>query len=161
MTHVVQERITVRAPAAAVYAAVSDVRRMGEWSPECVGATLDDPGSSLTVGSTFRGHNRLGRWRSWTTRCTVTDADPGRRFGFDVRLAGALVSSWRFDLTSAPDGAGTEVVQSWWDRRGPARRRVSALTSGVRDRSRHNRDGMRRTLAALRATVECAAPPHR
>lgn len=161
MTEVVQERITVRAPAIAVYAAVSDVRRMGEWSPECVGATLDDPGSPLAVGSTFRGHNRLGRWRSWNTRCTVTAAEPGRCFAFDVRLGGALVSSWRFDLTSAPDGAGTEVVQSWWDRRGPARRGVAALTSGIRDRSRHNRDGMRRTLAALRVSLECAAPPHR
>lgn len=161
MTEAVQERIVVRAPAAAVYAAVSDVRRMGEWSPECVGATLDDPGSPLAVGSTFRGHNRQGRWRSWTTRCTVTAAEPGRCLAFDVRLGGALVSSWRFDLTSAPDGAGTEVVQSWWDRRGPARRRVSALTSGVRDRSRHNRDGMRRTLAALKVSLERAAPPHR
>ncbi|SBT43278.1 SRPBCC family protein [Micromonospora narathiwatensis] len=160
MTEVVQERIVVRVPAAAVYAAVSDVGRMGEWSPECVGATLDAPGSPLTVGSTFRGHNRQGRWRSWTTRCTVTAADPGRCFAFDVRLAGTLVSTWRFELTPAADG-GTEVVQSWWDRRGPARRRIGALTSGVRDRSRHNRDGMRRTLAALKVSVECVAPPHR
>ncbi|MET7669456.1 SRPBCC family protein [Micromonospora luteifusca] len=155
MTHVVRERITIRVPADAVYAAVSDVRRMGEWSPECVGATLDEPGSTLTVGSQFTGYNRIGRWRSWKTRCTVTVSDPGRCFAFDVRLGG-LVSTWRFDLVAAPDGSGTQVVQSWQDRRGPARRRIGALTSGVRDRQRHNRETMRQTLYRLRIALETA-----
>jgi hypothetical protein len=158
MTEVVRERITVRVPASAVYAAVSDVRRMGEWSPECVGATLDDPGLPLTVGSRFTGHNRMGRWRSWTTRCTVTASVPGRCFAFDVRLGG-LVSTWRFDLVAAPDGSGTEVVQSWQDRRGPGRRMIGALTSGVRDRGRHNRETMRRTLLRLKTALESAEPP--
>ncbi|MGI5522497.1 hypothetical protein ACQEUX_16420 [Micromonospora sp. CA-259024] len=79
-------------------------------------------------------------------------------FAFDVRLGG-LVSTWRFDLVAAPDGSGTEVVQSWQDHRGPARRRIGALTSGVRDRQQHNRETMRHTLVRLKAALEAAGPP--
>ena len=37
-------------------------------------------------GAVFKGHNRNGG-KSWTTTCTVTDAEPGRVFAFDVRSA--------------------------------------------------------------------------
>jgi hypothetical protein len=154
----VQERITISVAAATVYAAVSDVRRMGEWSPECLGATLADPAAEPAVGTQFAGHNRIGRWRTWTTRCTVTVADPPRCFAFDVVLGGRI-ASWRFDLLQAPDGRRTEVIQSWWDRRGPTRRRLSALTSGVRDRASHNRETMRLTLLRLKYAMESADPP--
>ncbi|MEV1168451.1 SRPBCC family protein [Nonomuraea sp. NPDC049784] len=148
-----QERITVSAAVAAVYTAVSDVRRMGEWSPECVGATLVNPDAEAVVGTRFTGHNRIGRSRTWTTRCTVTVADPPRCFAFDVSLGGRI-ASWRFDLIQSPDGTRTEVIQSWWDRRGPVRRRLSALISGIRDRASHNRETMRLTLLRLKQAME-------
>lgn len=149
----VRERITVGVPAAVVYAALSDVRRMGEWSPECVGATPADPDAAPVPGMSFAGHNRIGRWRSWTTECTVTVADHPRCFAFDVSLRG-VVASWRFDLVASPDGHRTEVIQSWWDRRGPARRCVSAVMTGVRDRASHNRGTMRLTLLRLKKALE-------
>jgi hypothetical protein len=149
---VVRERTIIGVPAAVVYAALSDVRRMGEWSPECVGASLADPDAEPVVGTRFTGHNRIGR-RIWTTRCTVTVADRPRCFAFDVS-SGGLVSSWRFDLVGSPDGTRTEVIQSWWDRRYPARRRLSALTSGVPDRVAHNRRTMRLTLHRLKEALE-------
>ncbi len=36
------------------------------------------------VAAVFNGRNGK-RWTALTTTCTVTDADPGRVFAFDVR----------------------------------------------------------------------------
>ncbi|MEU5939663.1 SRPBCC family protein [Micromonospora sp. NPDC047548] len=142
----------IEVPAAAVYAALSDVRRMGEWSPECVGATLADPDAEPMVGTRFTGHNRIGRWRAWTTRCTVTVTD--RRVSLSTCRRAAASPRGASTWFRAPDGTRTEVIQSWRDRRGPARRRLSALTSGVRDRASHNRQTMRLTLLRLKEALE-------
>jgi hypothetical protein len=48
-----------------------------------------------------KGHNRNGIYR-WSTTCTVTDAQPGRVFAFDVRYLG-LPSCWRCDIAGADD----------------------------------------------------------
>lgn len=153
-TDTVTETVTVDAPAMVVYDAISDVRRMGEWSPECTGATLGDPARAPYVGMTFTGHNRAGRFRSWSTRCTVTAADPGHLFQFDVAV-GQTVSTWTFELEQTPQG-GTRLTQRWQDRRGSLRRRLAPLLSGVPDRAEHNRRTMRTTLDRLKAALEGA-----
>ena len=64
--------IEIDAPPAFVYDLVTDVTRMGEWSPECVRCEwLGEPGQ---VGSTFRGRNRSGLAR-WSTDAQVLVAD--------------------------------------------------------------------------------------
>jgi hypothetical protein len=65
-----------------VYDLISDLPRMGEWSPESTGGRwlgADGPG----VGASFLGRNRSAR-RRWSTLVTVMVADPGRRFAFRV-----------------------------------------------------------------------------
>ena len=68
-----EARIEIEAAPLAVYELVSDVSRMGEWSPECYQCEWLDGATTAEVGARFRGHNRLGkvRWR--------TDADSYRR----------------------------------------------------------------------------------
>ena len=44
----------------AVFAAISDVTRMGEWSPECHACEWGDGATAPAVGVTFTGHNRHG-----------------------------------------------------------------------------------------------------
>jgi len=65
----------IEAPAEAVYALVSDVTRMGEWSPETASCRWVDGAWSAEVGARFRGSNRRGPLL-WTTTCTVTRSDP-------------------------------------------------------------------------------------
>jgi hypothetical protein len=149
---VVRETTTIAVPVSEVYAAISDVRRMGQWSPECVGATLLGPGAGTIVGARFLGHNRDDRAATWTTRCTVTIADAPTCFAFDVWVLGR-VSTWRFDLAAAANGRHTEVTQSWWDRRGPTRRWLSALVTRS-DRPSRNRASMRVTLQRLKSALE-------
>jgi uncharacterized protein YndB with AHSA1/START domain len=146
-------RRTLGAPADAVYALVSDVTRMGEWSPETASCRWVDGARSAEVGARFRGSNRRGPLQ-WTTTCTVTAADPGRRFAFTVTWAGVPISDWGYDL--APAAGGCTVTESWTDRRPTAMRLASMPVMGIADRAGHNRRGMAVTLTALAVAAEAA-----
>ena len=145
----VEERIA--APAGDVYALVSDVTRLGEWSPETTACRWLGGATGPAVGARFRGTNRSG-WRRWSTTCTVREAEPGRRFSFDVDLGPVPIARWTYEL--ADDGDGCRVTERWSDRRAGWMVRTSPLATGVRDRVAHNREGMRATLAALRRAAE-------
>ncbi|MEP6760954.1 MAG: SRPBCC family protein [Sporichthyaceae bacterium] len=134
-----------------VYDLVSDVTRMGEWSPETTSCQWLGGSGPAALGSKFRGTNKrlLARW---TTTCTVTAADPGRRFAFDVRWGPWAISQWSYDIE--PTAEGCHVTEAWVDRRGATLRVSSPAVMGIVDRAAHNRRGMETTLAALRAAAE-------
>ena len=77
-----RDSIHVAAPPDAVYELVSDVTRMGEWSPICRACWWDE-GAGPHVGAWFTGRNETPE-RTWETRCQVVAADPGRRFAWEV-----------------------------------------------------------------------------
>ncbi len=94
-----------------VYAVVSDVTRMGDFSPECYKCEWNDDGAEAVPGTTFTGHNRLGE-REWSSHCEITAAEPGRLFVFDVGpSADAKYVRWSYALE--PDGAGVRVTESF------------------------------------------------
>ncbi len=93
----------------AVYALISDITRMGEWSPECQGGDWID-GATAIVGSQFHGRNRRGD-NEWTTPNTVIAADAGREFAWVVGTPDFQVCTWRFSLTR--DNGGTTVTESF------------------------------------------------
>ncbi|MFJ9244586.1 SRPBCC family protein [Streptomyces sp. NPDC101776] len=125
----VSDSIVIDVPPEAVYRAVSRPCDMGRWSPENLGTTADpmgDPmggptGDDVIPGTTFVGRNKRGRFR-WVTRCTVTAADPGRRFAFRVHAIGRTrprlrgpIASWEYRFE--PAGEGTRVTETWTDDR--------------------------------------------
>jgi Polyketide cyclase / dehydrase and lipid transport len=137
-----------------LYDLVSDLPRMGEWSPENEGGRWRGRATGPAVGARFRGRNRNGR-RRWTTTCTVTEARRGQAFGFDVRWGPFAVSSWHFELSAvAGERRLTNVVQRYTDRRGRVMRAIGRLTTGVSDRTEHNFKTMTQTLLALSAIAE-------
>jgi hypothetical protein len=89
-----------------LYAMVSDITRMGEWSPICKACWWDE-GDGPRVGAHFTGRNELPE-RTWETRSEVVAADPGREFAFVVN--GTVV---RWGYTFVPVDGGTEVTESW------------------------------------------------
>lgn len=99
----------------------------------------------------FAGHNE-NRGRRWSTRCTVTDAEPGRRFAFDVRYSILPVARWQYDIVAA-DG-GCEVTESTWDRRPGWFRKVAGKATGVSDRVAANTEHIRLTLQRLKQRAE-------
>ena len=147
----VEVRQTINAAPEAVYDLVSDVTRMGDWSPETASCRWVGDATGPEVGARFRGTNRRGL-RTWTTTCTVTAAERGRRFAFRVTWAGQPISEWAYDF--AAEGDGCAVVESWSDRRSAAVRVTSVPVMGIADRAAHNRRGMEQTLAALKQCAE-------
>ena len=142
----------IGASAEAVYDLVADMPRMGEWSPECHRVEWTHGATDAAVGARFAGHNRHG-WRRWSTHGTVTVADRGREFAFEVRSVLDLpVARWGYRFETTGDGR-CRVVESTVDRRGRVMR-VLGRATGVADRAARNRETMTTTLAQLRAAAE-------
>lgn len=101
-----------------VYAAISDVRRIPEWSAECYRCEWLDSGSDAICGRRFRGRSRSGLMR-WAKTCEVTSADPPRTFGFRTLASWRSPSSteWRYDLE--PAAGGTRLTESYVIHRAP------------------------------------------
>ena len=139
---------TIAAPPAEVYDLVSDVTRMGSWSPECVRCKwLDDEHTK------FKGYNRKGLVR-WSTTATVVRAEPGEEFTFDVTaVAGIPVARWSYRFEPAADG-GTVVTEVWEDHRAGVFKTATGLAIGVPDRAAHNRRGMEETLERIKQAAE-------
>jgi Polyketide cyclase / dehydrase and lipid transport len=137
-----------------LYQLVSDVTTMGRWSPETTGCRWLGGATGPVVGAKFRGANRAG-WRRWSTACTVVEATPGQRFGFDVDLGPLPVSRWLYEF--AAEGDGCRVTESWTDRRTHWMALISPVVMGVPDREAHNRAGMEATLANLARAVDVPA----
>jgi len=137
-----------------VWALVSDLPRMGDWSPENTGGEWIKGASGPAPRAKFKGRNANGSKR-WSTTVTVVDATPGERFSFLVTVGFFKIAEWSYDIESA-DG-GCRVVETWVDRRSEFMKKLGANASGVDDRVEHNRSGMKKTLAGVAAAAEATS----
>lgn len=135
----------------AVYAAISDVTRMGEWSEECVACEWHDGFDGPAVGARFDGHNRNGE-REWTSTGTVIEAEPGRTFAFECSMYDVHFSTWGYRIE--PTDGGCRVTEWTDDLRPEYALEFSAKMSGIDDRAGRNRSTMSGTLDRLAAAVE-------
>jgi uncharacterized protein YndB with AHSA1/START domain len=142
--------VTVDAEPEAVYRLITDLDAMAELAEETTRMRWTK-GDHAVPGATFRGTNRNG-FRRWTTTCTVTDADPGRRFAFEVRHTVLPIARWQYDIV-ATDG-GCTVTESTWDRRPGWFKGVAGLATGERDRAAANARHIAATLQRLEAWAE-------
>lgn len=154
MSDTVEVRRRVHADPQQVWTLVSDLTRMGEWSPEATGGRWLGDASGPSVGARFKGSNRRG-WRRWGTISTVRESTPGEVFAFDADALGLGIARWEYHLEA--DGDGCVVTERWVDRRGGAMRLIGRVVSGVGDRAEHNREGMEATLRRLAETVEASS----
>ncbi len=104
----------IAAPAQKVWELVSDLPRMGEWSPENVGGKWVKGATGPATGAVFTGKNRNG-FRRWSTTATVVDCQPGKAFEIAVTSMGMKVSNWRYEFEDT--GGGCQVTESWDDHR--------------------------------------------
>ena len=144
----------IAAPVERVWAMVSDLTRMGEWSPESEGVTWLRGATGPTIGATFRGANRNGTKR-WNTVGRIDDAEPGRLLAFRISAAGFKVAEWRYEFE--PTAIGCRVSETWVDLRGRIARALGKPVSGVADRAEHNQATMEQTLERLKLAAESSA----
>lgn len=133
-----------------VYELISDVTRIGEWSPECYQAEWLDGATAAAVGARFRGYNRRGPVR-WQTTAVVTEARPGAEFAFSVIHARTEreETRWRYQLQ--PTSTGTLLTESFEFVWCPAGNRISELL--VPRGTQVNR-GIEQTLQAVKCAAE-------
>jgi uncharacterized protein YndB with AHSA1/START domain len=141
----------IAAPPEQVYAAISDVTRMGQWSEECVECQWHDGFDGPAVGAAFDGHNRNGE-HTWTTTGKIIEADPGRAFTFECYWGDFHFSTWGYRIE--PRDAGCRVTEWTEDLRPEEAYEFSKQVSGIGDRTERNRQTMRGTLDRLAAAVE-------
>ena len=100
---------TIEADAAAIYALISDLPRMGEWSTENIGGewTSGTPGA---VGSRFLGTNRIKSFE-WSVPVEITVAEPDACFEFVAAPDDGPYVRWTYRLE--PLEMATRVTEIW------------------------------------------------
>ena len=140
-----------------VWELVSDVTRIGEFSPETFEAEWLRGADGPAEGVLFRGHvrrNELGP--TYWSVCRVSDFEEERVFGFDVLgPGGQAMTHWRYELE--PQDGGTLLTESMHLERHPLLW-LYDKTFG-RLRRRYNRRNIATTLGRIRAVLEGTEPP--
>ena len=134
-----------------VWGLVSDITRMGEYSPEVMEAEWLGGATGPAVGARYRGHvkrNELGP--TYWTVCEITECVPGEVFEFVVVLRDRPVNRWRYEFAAA--GGGTDVTESF-DLGDDLWVKIWRPLGGFLRERRNERD-MRRTLERIKAAAE-------
>jgi hypothetical protein len=147
----------IAAPPEGVYELVSDITRMGEWSPECIRCRWTKGATGPVVGARFKAANKGGRGPAWFNTPVVTVADPGREFAFNRSGPGIGSYTWRYVLEPIP--TGTRVTESFHaDRRlGKAMTWITMKWTGSDDRDEDLHRGMTTTLQRIKVAAEAPA----
>lgn len=149
------DAIDIARPPADVYALVSDVTRMGGWSPICKECWWADDATGPAVGAVFVGRNETPE-RTWETRSRVAVADPGREFAFTV---GDGWVRWGYRMEPiGDDGAHTRLTESWHFTpagiAGFAERYGDDAAAQIENRTQAAHTGIPQTLSAIKLTAE-------
>ncbi len=147
---VIEQSITIDAAPAQVWAVVSDLARMGEWSPQCKKMFIF--GGPVKQGTRTFNINRRGPL-VWPTSAKVVAFEPSREIAWKIAENNTV---WGFALTET-DG-GTTVTQT----RKAADGKTSAVSSFLVDKVFGGNDGfeaelevgMRETLGKIKRAVE-------
>lgn len=153
------DEVTVRieAPVDTVWALVSDVTRIGEFSPETFEGKWTRGATGPEVGAHFAGHvKRNCKGPTYWSPCVVTACVPGELFEFSVGTDAVTINNWGYRLKAVGDPAtgtaATEVTEYFRLELNLFTRIYWALLGRLRGRT--NVNGMRTTLNRIKAVAE-------
>ncbi len=146
-----EARTQVSAPPEKLYELVSDVTRMGEWSPETVKCEWIDGATGPAVGARFKGTNKRSFAR-WSTKPTVVAADAPHEFAFATKE-----TRWTYRFEPA-SGGGTEMSESFeMIKDVPLFVVVGERLMGIKDRKADLERAMQKTLERIKRAAEGSA----
>lgn len=141
-------------PVDRVWDLVTDVTRIGEFSPETFEAEWLGDADGPEVGARFRGHvKRNQKGPTYWSECEVTIAEPNEEFAFSVVAGDRVLNNWGYRL-EASDG-GTDVTE-WFRLPANVATHIYWFLLGWA-RGRTNREGMQATLDRMKAALEADA----
>ena len=149
-----QDSVTVHMNATPeqVWAVVTDVTRIGEFSPETFEAHWIEPATGPAVDAQFRAHvkrNEIGP--TYWNNSRVLTCEPNVEFSFGVLTGKAVTNTWGYRLAEA-EGGGTDVTEFFHLTENLGLKIYWTLWGW--SRGKVNRNGMRRTLEAMKAVIE-------
>jgi uncharacterized protein YndB with AHSA1/START domain len=134
-----------------VWALVSDVTRIGEFSPETFEAEWTRGSTGPEVGASFKGHvKRNGVGPTYWSPCQVTKCVPNEVFEFSVGTDAVTLNNWGYRME--PDGAGTKVTEYFRLEPTLPMRAYWLVLGHLRNRT--NERGMRQTLERMKDVLE-------
>jgi hypothetical protein len=144
--------LEIQAGAEELYGMVSDLPRIGEWSPECEGVEWEGDVTVPVENTTFVGHNAVGPGRRirYSRHGRVLVADPGREFAFITDEGGRESTVWRYRFEPLA-AQSTRVTESYEVRWIPTWARILDVPT---NRHKELLKGMRTTLERLKAAAE-------
>ena len=143
-----QAQIDIDAPVAKVWALVSDLSRMPQWSPQC---RLMKALGPLRQGTRTINLNRRN-FAFWPTTSTVTEVIPEKKVAFRVNANGTV---WSYELERTD--VGTRLVESRHAENGVkplSNMTINALFGGVPGFERELVDGMNQSLSRIKVAAE-------
>jgi uncharacterized protein YndB with AHSA1/START domain len=148
--------LRMAAPPEEVWALVSDVTRIGEFSPETFEGKWTRGSTGPEVGASFAGHvKRNGVGPTYWSPCVVTKSVENELFEFAVGTEKVAINNWgyRLEAEDSADGTrGTRVTEYYrLEPMLPVRLYWSVMG---RLRGRTNEKGMRTTLEKMKTVVE-------
>lgn len=150
---VISATIEIAASSDTVWSMITDLPRMGEWSPDNTGGTWVGGATQAEVGAKFKGRNKHGK-KKWTGVVVVDEATAPSKFAFTTVAGGMKVGTWTYEIGRT--AGGCTVTETWTDKRNalfsiPA---LGKMITGVADRPAHNKAAIETTLANLKKAAE-------
>lgn len=145
-----EDSIEIDAPPATVWPFVADLKKMADRSPQVVRSWVR--GGEVREGATFVNLNRQGPL-FWPTQAKVVSYDVAERFAFRVKENRVI---WSFTLEPTATG-GTRLTERRETPQGISNvslRLTKAILGGQESFTARLRDGMRQTLASIKADAE-------
>ena len=143
--------VDIDAPPSAVWSVVSDLKRMGEWSPQCALMKVFGP---LRVGTRTLNVNRRGPL-VWPTTSRVVRLEPERLLAFRITENHTV---WSYFLE--PTETGTRVTERREAPGGTTKvsdTAVRLVLGGTRNFEAELERGMASTLAKIKDAAESSA----
>lgn len=145
----IQSSIEIEATPAKVWAVISDLKRMGEWSPQC--RKMYVLGGDVKKGTRTLNINRAGKVH-WPTNAKVIEFEPEKKIAFRI-VENRTVWSYELEATAT----GTRVTESRKAPEGVAK--VSNVLTGrvfggIDRFEAHLEKGIDKTLARIKSEVE-------
>lgn len=157
-------QIEVQCTSSAAWNLISDVTRIGEFSPECVDAWWVPGRPAGWVGGRFEGRNRRVDGEEvyeWVRPCDVVVWQPERAFSWTVgdRYDGTPASRWSFSIRAG--ASGVTLRQDFWHEadglsglRHMAEAAPAEASRIASDRIVALGDGMTETLQRMKTVLE-------
>jgi uncharacterized protein YndB with AHSA1/START domain len=148
----IEGSVEIAAPPEKVWALVSNLRRMGEWSPQC--SRMIVLGREIKLGTRTLNVNRHGKLR-WPTTAKVVAFDPNKKLAFRIVENRSV---WTYDLEETP--TGSRLTESRTTPRGVAKASnlsTEKLMGGTDNFEVGLGSGINETLERIKAAAEAGA----